>query len=164
MSANKFTGAIRDRFFEVLEDTCSPKQAAAACGISRQTAFYHKANDPEFRLRWEKAIEIALDSLMDEAYRRACLGVDEPVIHQGRIATTADPVTGQEKLLTVKRHSDRLLEVLLKYRYGEQMAERLAVKVESTGLSAESLLKMPTEERQALIALLSKYADTEQKE
>jgi len=164
MSANKFTDTMRERFFQVLEDTCSPKQAAAACGISRQTAFYHKANDPEFRVRWDKAIEIALDALMDEAYRRACLGVDEPVIHQGRIATAIDAVTGEEKPLTVKRHSDRLLEVLLKYRYGEQMAERLAVKVESTGLSAEALLKMPTEERQALTALLSKYADAEQKE
>ncbi len=164
MSANKFTDAMRERFFEVLEDTCSPKQAAAACGISRQTAFYHKANDPEFRLRWDKAIEVALDGLMDEAYRRACLGYEEPVIHQGRIATQVDPATGEEKPLTVRRHSDRLLEVLLKYRYGDQMADRLAVKVEATGLSAETLLKMPAEERQALTALLSKYADAEQEE
>ena len=164
MSANKFTDAMRERFFEVLEDTCSPKQAAAACGISRQTAFYHKANDPEFRMRWEKAIEIALEGLMDEAYRRACLGVEEPVIHQGRLATQTDPETGEEKPLTVRRHSDRLLEVLLKYRYGDQMADHLAVKVESTGLSADALLKMPPEERQALIALLSKYAETDQKE
>ena len=60
MPPNVFTPEIRERFFEVLEDTCSPKTAAAACGISRQTAFYHKGNDPEFRARWEKAIEVAL--------------------------------------------------------------------------------------------------------
>jgi len=164
MPANSFTDSMRKLFFEVLEDTCSPKQAAAACGISRQTAFYHKANDLEFRRRWEKAIEVALDSLMDEAYRRACLGVEEPVIHQGRIATQLDTKTGEEKPLTVRKHSDRLLEVLLKFRYGDQLADRLAVKVESTGLSAEALLSMPTVEREALTALLSKYAQAESKD
>jgi ABC-type uncharacterized transport system involved in gliding motility auxiliary subunit len=162
MSANKFTEAMRERFFEVLEDTCSPKQAAAAVGISRQTAFYHKANDLEFRTRWEKAIETALDALMDEAYRRACLGVDEPVIHQGKLAMQVDPKTGEEKPLTVRRHSDRLLEVLLKFRYGEQMADRLAVKVESTGLSPDALLKMSGEDRQALAGLLEKYTAYEE--
>lgn len=154
---NTFTPERRELFFQVLEDTCSPKQAAAAAGISRQTAFYHKANDIEFRTRWEKAIEVALDSLLDEAYRRAAIGYDEPVIHQGRLATTADPTTGEERPLTVRKHSDRLLEVLLKFRYGEQMADRLRVKVEDTGLSADALLAMPADERAQLVALLSKY-------
>ena len=133
------------------------KISAAAAGISRQTAFYHKANDIEFRTRWEKAIEVALDALLDEAYRRAAIGYDEPVIHQGRLATTADPTTGEERPLTVRKHSDRLLEVLLKFRYGEQMADRLRVKVEDTGLSADALLAMPADERAQLVALLSKY-------
>jgi hypothetical protein len=154
---NTFTPERRELFFQVLEDTCSPKQAAAAAGISRQTAFYHKANDIEFRTRWEKAIEVALDSLLDEAYRRAAIGYDEPVIHQGRLATTADPTTGEERPLTVRKHSDRLLEVLLKFRYGDQMADRLRVRVEDTGLSADALLAMPADERAQLVALLSKY-------
>lgn len=158
MIPNIFTPERREVFFQVLEDTCSPKQAAAAAGITRQTAFYHKANDPDFRSRWEKAIEVALDSLLDEAYRRGALGFDEPVIHQGRLATQVDPETGEERPLTVKRHSDRLLEVLLKFRYGDQMADRLKVKVEDTGLNAEALLAMPAGERAQLMALLAKYA------
>jgi len=154
---NSFSPERREVFFQVLEDTCSPKQAAAAAGISRQTAFYHQANDIEFRTRWEKAIEVALDSLLDEAYRRAAIGYDEPVIHQGRLATTADPTNGEERPLTVRKHSDRLLEVLLKFRYGDQMADRLRVRVEDTGLSADALLAMPADERAQLVALLSKY-------
>lgn len=154
---NSFTPERREVFFQVLEDTCSPKQAAAAAGISRQTAFYHKANDVEFRTRWEKAVEVALDSLLDEAYRRAALGYDEPVVHGGRLATVRDPQSGEERPLTVRKHSDRLLEVLLKFRYGEQMADRLRVKVEDTGLSADALLAMPADERAQLVALLSKY-------
>lgn len=160
MIPNIFTPERREVFFQVLEDTCSPKQAAAAAGISRQTAFYHKANDVDFRTRWEKAIEVALDSLLEEAFRRGALGFDEPVVHGGRLATVTDPNTGEERPLTVRRHSDRLLEVLLKFRYGDQMADRLKVKVDSIGMDAEALLRMPSEERAQLTALLAKYAAT----
>ena len=164
MIPNSFTPERREVFFQVLEDTCSPKQAAAAAGISRNTAFYHKANDHEFRSRWDKAVEVALDALLDEAYRRAALGYDEPVIHQGRVATVADPETGEERPLTVRKHSDRLLEVLLKFRYGDQMADRLKGKVEDTGLDADALLRMPSEERRALTELLAKYKSNRREE
>lgn len=38
-----------------------------------------------------------------------------------------------------------------------RLADRLRVKVEDTGLSADALLQMPSEERAQLVALLSKY-------
>lgn len=162
---NTFTLERREVFFQVLEDTCSPKQAAAASGVSRATAFYHKANDPEFRARWEKSIEVALDALLDEAYRRAALGYEEPVIHGGQLSTVTDEETGKQRPLTVRKHSDRLLEVLLKFRYGDQMADRLRVKVEeSSGLDAEALLKMPSEDRKALTELLAKYEANKERE
>jgi hypothetical protein len=157
VAAKKFTPEVQEVFLQVLEDTASPKQAAQACGISRRLAFEYKQNDVEFRTRWEKAIDVAMDALLDEAYRRACLGVEEPVIYQGQLSTTRDPQTGDERPLTVRKHSDRLLEVLLKFRYGDQMADRLRVKVEDTGLSADALLAMPADERAQLVALLSKY-------
>ena len=154
---NTFTPERKAIFLAVLEDTASPKAAAAAAGIVRSTAFYHKANDLEFRTQWVAAVEVALDSLLEEAYRRAAVGVDEPVIHQGRVSTVADPETGDERPLTVRKYSDRLMEVLLKWRYGDQMADRLRVKVDSTGLDAEALLRMSADERKALTGLLSKY-------
>ncbi|WP_306545012.1 hypothetical protein [Malikia spinosa] len=154
---NTFTPERKAIFLAVLEDTASPKAAAAAAGIVRSTAFYHKANDLEFRTQWEAAVEVALDSLLEEAYRRAAVGIDEPVIHQGRVSTVADPETGDERPLTVRKYSDRLMEVLLKWRYGDQMADRLRVKVDSTGLDAEALLRMSADERKALTGLLSKY-------
>ncbi len=154
---NTFTPERKAIFLAVLEDTASPKAAAAAAGIVRSTAFYHNANDLEFRSQWEAAVEVALDSLLEEAYRRAAVGVDEPVIHQGRVSTVTDPKTGDERPLTVRKYSDRLMEVLLKWRYGDQMADRLRVKVDSTGLDAEALLRMSADERKALTGLLSKY-------
>ena len=38
-----------------------------------------------------------------------------------------------------------------------QLADRLRVKVEDTGLDADALLRMPSEERRALTELLAKY-------
>lgn len=165
MAMKKFTRAAQDLFIQVLEDTCSPKQAAAAVGISRRLAFDYKQKDTEFRARWEKAIEVALDALLDEAYRRAAIGYEEPVIHGGQLSTVTDEATGEQKPLTVRKHSDRLLEVLLKFRYGEQMADRLRVKVEeSSGLDADALLKMPSEDRKALTELLAKYETNKERE
>ena len=165
MATKKFTPEVQELFLQILEDTASPKQAAQVCGISRRLAFEYKQNDLDFRRRWEQAIEVAMDALLDEAYRRAAIGVDEPVIHSGQLSMTRDPETGKERPLTVRKHSDRLLEVLLKFRYGDQMADRLRVKVEeSSGLDAEALLKMPSEDRKALTALLAKYEANKERE
>lgn len=131
----KFTPALRERFFEVLEQTCSPKRAAEACSITPHAARYHKKKDLEFSRRWDQCIELGLDELLGEAHERATSG-----------------------------KSDRLLEVLLKFRYGDRMADRLAIKVEpSTGLSADVLLMMSAEDRQALADLLTKYTQAEQR-
>jgi hypothetical protein len=154
MAARKFTPRLQALFLRVLEDTASPKAAAQACGISRTLAFEYKARDPEFKVLWEQAVEVAMDALLDEAYRRACLGVEEPLTYQGQISRDGDG-----NPITVRKHSDRLLEVMLKFRFGDQMADRLRVKVDSSGLDAQALLSMSAEERSALVALLSKYAD-----
>jgi len=161
MAAKKFTPEVQDLFIQILEDTASPKQAAATCGISRTLAFEYRKNDLEFRRRWEQAIDVAMDALLDEAYRRACIGVEEPVIYQGQVSMTRDATTGEERPLTMRKHSDRLLEVMLKFRYGDQLADRLRVKVDDTGLSADALLKMSSEDRKALTGLLAKYKASE---
>lgn len=156
MTTNTFTPALKALFLNVLSDTCSPKAAAATCGISRSAAYYARDNDLEFRAEWDKCIETALDTVLEESYRRAVKGVEEPVVFQGRISTTLD-AEGKERPLTITKYSDRLLEVLMKWRYGDKLADRLRVRVEDTGLSPEALLAMPSEERAQLVALLSKY-------
>lgn len=153
---NTFTAERKAIFLSVLEETASPKAAAAAAGVVRSTAFYHRRNDLEFAAAWEAAVEVALDALLEEAYRRSVIGHDEPLVHQGKLSTVTDPVTGEERVQTIRKYSDRLMEVLLKWRY-PQMADKLSVKVESTGLDAQSLLAMPADERAQLVALLSKY-------
>jgi hypothetical protein len=129
----KFTPEAKQVFLHALEESCSVKHAADACGISRTLAYTHKKQDLAFSREWDAAIERALDDLLGEAHKRA----------------------------TVEK-SDRLLEVLLKFRYGDQMADRLSVKVEqSTGLNPDALLAMNPDDRHALHELLMRYAVAE---
>ena len=131
----RFTPQAKERFLEVLEDTCTVKTACEAVGISRNLAYSHKKADLQFSVAWDGAIERALDALLGTAYIRA---------------TT-------EK-------SDQVLITLLRFRYGEQMKERLAIQVEqTTGLDPEALLQMNAEDRAALTRLLTRYTEAEQR-
>lgn len=159
----KFTKAARDHFLEVLRATASPTRAAAAAGVSRTCAYLARDRDLEFRVAWDAAVELAMDRLVEESFRRAVDGVEEPVVQGGHVVAVRDPSTGEERPLSVTRYSDRLLEIMLKWRYPEKFAERMRadVKVEGLGLAPEALLAMTPVERQALIALLTKYRDAE---
>lgn len=161
MAIRKFTRKVQDRFVDVLAETASPKRAAEVVGVSRRLAFEYKQKDAEFRTRWDAAIELAMERLLEESFRRAVEGVEEPVVYQGKLATRADPESGAESPLTVTRYSDRLLEVLLKFRFPDQMSDRLRadVNVAGTGLDPQALLRMPASDRSALTLLLTKYKE-----
>lgn len=95
----------------------------------------------EFHEAWTAALEIGNDYLEQEAQRRAVEGYDEPVVHKGIQAFVRDPQTGELELgpdgkpipLTVRRYSDRLLEVLLKARRPEKFRENMKIEAEVTG-------------------------------
>lgn len=159
MTTNTFTPERREIFLEALADTCSPKAAAKIAGISKQTCYYHREKDLEFRQAWDKRIDQALDAVLEESYRRAMVGIEEPVVYQGAISKDAEG-----RPVTITKYSDRLLEILMKWRYGDQLADRLRVRIEDTGLSPEALLSMPSEDRAQLVALLSKYAASRPKQ
>jgi hypothetical protein len=130
----KFTLQAKERFLEVLEDTCTVKTACEAVGISRNLAYTHRKEDLAFKRDWDAAIERALDALLGTAYTRA---TDEK--------------------------SDQVLITLLRFRYGDQMRERLAIQVEqTTGLDPDALLRMGADDRAALQRLLGKYTQAEQ--
>jgi hypothetical protein len=131
--STKFTPAAKARFLDVLEDTCTVKTACAAVGISRNLAYEHRGADLQFRRDWDAAVERALDALLGTAYVRA-----------------------------TEERSDQVLITLLRFRYGDQMRERLSVQVEpGTGLTADALLRMAPDDRDALRSLLAKYAAAE---
>ena len=134
MPALLFTQERKERFLELIEETPLIQRAAEAVGVSRKTAYHHKKIDPAFSKEWDAAIDRAMDDLLGEAHHRA----------------------------TVEK-SDRLLEVLLKFRYGDKLSDRLKVQVEhSTGLDADVLLLMDADDRRTLMELLTKYAGAQE--
>lgn len=95
----------------------------------------------EFHEAWDAALEIGNDYLEQEAQRRAVDGYIEPIVHKGIQAFVRDPVTGVLELgpdgkpipLTVRRYSDRLLEILLKARRPDKFRENMKIEAEVVG-------------------------------
>jgi hypothetical protein len=99
----------------VLADTANVAQACRAVTITRSTAYEWRAKSPSFSNSWDEAIETATDALEAEARRRGMEGVDEPVFQGGR------------KVGTIRRYSDRMLEILLKGHRPRVFSERFQV-------------------------------------
>lgn len=77
--------------------------ACNAARIDRATAYRAKETDPVFAQAWDEAVEVAADTLEDEAWRRATEGVEKPVgFYQGAAAEY------------VREYSDVLLMFMLK--------------------------------------------------
>lgn len=122
--------------------------AARAVGISYRQAYKTREKDEDFAKAWEEALEQGIDRAEQEAFRRAVVGFEEPVIDKGRLAyryeryvavhthaETGLPVEeekwrialddqGQPIPLTTRKHSDALLSLVLKGRRKKVYADR----------------------------------------
>jgi hypothetical protein len=123
--ARRPAGAWREPFLLELTKLGVVKYAAEACGVSRSTVYETRGNDEEFARRMDDAVDEAVDVLEREAIRRAHEGVEEPLVSAGRLVLDAD---GQP--LTVRRYSDRLLELLLKSKRPKVFSDRTRHQVE----------------------------------
>lgn len=92
----------RKAFITGLQETGSVTEAAKAAQISRVAIYSHRKTNPDFAREWDEALDVAADTLEDEARRRAVEGIEDPVFHKG------------EKVATVRKYSDVLLMFLLK--------------------------------------------------
>ncbi len=83
---------------------------AAACrkvGIDRSTVYQWQEHDETFLLRYRQAELDAADVLRREAFRRAVVGWDEPMVSAGKM------------VCTVRKKSDAVLLAMLKARVPE---------------------------------------------
>lgn len=143
-----------ESFMRCLGETASPKRACVAAGVSPDVAYALRRDDMAFALEWDKAVEMAMENLIGESYRRAVEGVSRPMVQGGHVVKDdeGNPVT-------VVEYSDRLMEVLLKWRWPEQLANRVKVEMEGPlALDREVLLLMPDAERRVLLGALQSYA------
>jgi hypothetical protein len=116
------------------------KRAEELSDVSRWCHYQWMKKDADYRERFQLAKTILTDEAEEEAYRRAFVGYDEPVVHGGKI-------TGW-----YKSYSDALAQFLLKgmrprvYRDGEgdvstgpmSMEIRILSPEESAGARAEA--------------------------
>lgn len=142
-------------FCAALAETANIGRACTAIGMGRSTAYDWRDDDPEFASAWDRAMQIGVTALEDEAKRRAFEGVEEPIIHQGQIQyevreklnkagkpiidrTTKLPKMevvrnkdGTRKMATVRKYSDNLVGILLKAHAPDKYRENS--KVEMSG-------------------------------
>lgn len=77
-------------------------RAAKAIGVARITVYEWRDAFTDFTAAWDRAKQLGIDALEDEAHRRAFEGNEKPVFHQGM------------ECGTVREYSDTLAIFLLK--------------------------------------------------
>lgn len=141
-----------DAFLAALRQRPVVQHACDVVGIERSTAYRRRHADKEFAQAWDEAMEAGVDAAEAEAFRRGVHGYEEPVIDKGRLAYRYERYTepveqpdgtiemaerwrpvldahGQPVPLTIRKHSDAMLALVLK-------ARRAAYRVERTELTS----------------------------
>jgi AcrR family transcriptional regulator len=168
-------------FLEELTASCNVSASARAVGVSSTAVYALRKKDADFACAWDQAVEDASDELEQEARKRALRGVQEPIVYQGQLTpiwerdalgeplmrSVKDPVTGESAMrpvqkldpdgnpmwLTITKHSDALLALLLKGRRKRVFADR----TELTGADGGPVA-MNDVDRAARIAALMELA------
>lgn len=121
----------REKFIKELAKRANVSDAAKAAAIDRTTAYRWREAEPDFKERWDEAIETAIDAMEREAHRRAFTGIKKPIV--GRVGKDKDGIVTH-----VTEYSDGLATLLLKahrpekYRERQEVAHTGKVEVEYT--------------------------------
>lgn len=102
-------------FLQALQQCGSPTYACKATGIDRGLMYRERAANPAFAEAWDRAVEIGIAALEDEAIRRAFEGTEKPVT-----------IAGNREV--IREYSDTLLIFLLKANKPEKYRERYEVR------------------------------------
>ncbi len=96
-----WTPATKAAFIDALAASGEVLAAVKTVGLSPQSAYRHRARDPEFARAWASARMISREVVIEELHSRALHGWDEDVFFRGEVVGTR------------KRHDNRLLLALL---------------------------------------------------
>lgn len=108
-------------------------EGCRAAGVSRDAVYHWRETSEWFEQLYLIAIEEAADRIEAEAIRRAVDGYDEPVIYQGMPTSVVDPVTGEQRTLTVRKYSDTLMAMILKGARPEKYRDNHKVELSGGG-------------------------------
>lgn len=140
----RMTPVLRSAYLKVLANTGNHVMACETVGLNRSQVKRAIDNDPEFAAAVEEAKAAAAERLEGEAYRRAVIGVEEPVFFEGR------------RVDTVRKYSDSLLAKLLEAN-DPRYSSRLKLTGEKGGPVEikHDLTKLSNEDLEKLEALLT---------
>ena len=154
---NAFLAALRE--YPVLGHACD------AVGIDRTTACRAQKEDEMFAKAVADAMEAGIDRAEKEAFRRGVVGFEEPVVYQGQLTpvwrrdehgeillvdvempdgsierrpSQLTDANGRPVWLTVRKHSDAMLSLVLKGRRKAVYAERTEITGADGGPVAHS--------------------------
>lgn len=96
-----WTPGVKAAFIDALAASGEVLAAVESVGLSPQSAYRHRALDPEFARAWDSARVIAREVVVEELRSRALHGWEENVYFRGELVGTK------------KRHDNRLLLALL---------------------------------------------------
>lgn len=137
----RWSSAIEAKVLDIVSRTGSPKRASEAVGVSVATIHDHRRRDADFGARYGAAMDTAFHEILGKAFERS-LDDEEP--------------------------SDRLIEVLLKFRWPERLNGFLAFTAEGgamasspAGLDPRVIARMEPKDRAILVDLLGKYLAAE---
>lgn len=136
----KWSPAVEARVLDVVAKTGSPKRAGEAVGVSAATIHDHRRRDPEFGAGYAQAMDVAFHHVLGRAFERS-LDEEEP--------------------------SDRLIEVLLKFRFVDRApafdpTAPDGVRTDGpAGLDPRVIARMAPRDRAALAEALGRYVATE---
>jgi hypothetical protein len=138
----RWSPAIEDIVLDIVAKTGSPKKAAEVAGVSTATIHDHRVRDFAFGQMYAQAMDQAFHAVLGKAFDRS---LDE-----------VEP-------------SDRLIEILLKFRWPERLqgflnlvGEPQLQSTEPMGLDPRVIAKMAANDRTLLIGLLEKYLDLQE--
>lgn len=123
MKRVKLTRERQERFLKALAETGIVSAAVEIAGTSRTRVYDLRKRNPGFAAAWEEAEDRAADALEAEAWRRAVVGVQEPLVGGGKLVRDDD---GQP--IAIRRYSDTLMLALLKARRPEKFKDRAVVE------------------------------------
>lgn len=136
----RWSPEVEERVLDVVARTGSPKKASELVGVAASTIHDHKRRDPDFGARYTEAMDAAFHAVLGRAFDRS-LDEEEP--------------------------SDRLIEVLLKFRFVDRApafdptSPDAARSDGPAGLDPRVIARMAPAARAALAHALGAYVATE---
>lgn len=132
----------RPAFIRALASTGNVTLAAQAAQVDRGTVYKAMQSSRKFAADVHDARMMARDLLKAAAHRRAVVGVEEPVFGPGWVLEDPNNPESERKwgttqVGTVRRYSDRLLEVLLRMDFPELLGTTRHINLTEEQVDAE---------------------------